>query len=370
MALARFDHQRWGSASDPLRQSDLKALAGEYGCAKQWWYKKTEQARGVVFTAKRHRGRSLLGTAVHAVIERVLTKWPVVADIPELPREHFARAFDQEWERAREDKPVDWGPKDDPRAQREAGITMCEKLWGALPRVLSRVIGLEAPFLVELDGDRVASGTIDLIGEGPDGGLVLLDWKTGQTLMGKIERAHGYQFALYARALEAGVLWPGTDRGMRLNRFPGTICVAHLRDLLPYKKRTSKKLEEPEQAAHFGVPVGTRVEISPPGKGREEPSKRRRTPTVELEAADRGPTFYSAARNSVDVARLQHSAKTLVRQVRLGIFPERITEGCSRCAFKTECFADGYGPKGDEAKEIRSMISAGVFDGYETENAA
>jgi len=338
-----WSNQQFGTLADPVRQSDLNELAGGYGCARRLAYRKEFDADGLARPRERARISTILGTAVHAVIAYYLTElWAPLKLRQREPDERQVRdAFANELALAAEGLPIDWQKTNRDAATDEATAMILGAVASVVARARSIVL-VEAPFLVELDvGAKepyVFKGTIDLAYEGEDGRLHLADWKTGVQKPHPIVLHHGYQLGIYAHALEHGTLWPDdATRQTVLGRYPDTMSIVHLRNFVPYKRKTTKTVGTRDEAAFYTVDVGAKV--------------------VCLAGDPRGPAWFTSGRTSEDMARLRHSVRMLVAMVRMGHMPERIGEHCSRCPFRGQCLEQGHLDRADARKADRALAA-------------
>lgn len=395
-----WSHRAYATAADPARQSDLSDIASPHGCSKRFFFRKTEQADGEIVPRERAAWKPTHGSAIHAMIARALAPaaWVKI-------REHGERAvrstalfdrlgqiYDEEVLAAAEGLPIDWREQSPAAARDEARIMVRELLCDLLERI-ERPLAVEAPFLAEVDApggtraDRYhVQGTADLLYEpkGRPGEIGLADWKTGAIRMHPVVLAHGYQVAIYAHAVERGRFWPGTAEERVFGVFPSEIHVVHLRELVPYAKRTAFSLERAEEVewararaeaqglldAVGGAErfvLGARVEVepstTPPPKLKKDgtpykrPARRAgRPPLCTLKTDRRGPAWYAAPRTPADVARLRVSLASIVGTVRLGRFYESIGDQCERCAFKAKCLTEGHEVSRDQMGEVNRAL--------------
>lgn len=391
--MSRWDHRQYASASDPARQSDLNDIASPHGCSRRFFFRKNEEATGIRVERTTIHWSTARGTAVHALIQRALapaawakfTAHGARAARSEAFFRRLIEVYDEELDAARNGLTLDW-KEEDPEHQRHRACVMVRELVVDLLERVERPLAIEAPFLVELDGYYL-KGTIDLAYEpkGRPGEIGFADWKSGKTRAHPVELAHGYQVAIYAHAVEHGVLWPGTERETKLGKFPCEIHVVHMRELLPYAKRTAFTLERPEeigwaieQAEALGISTerivrGALVEVepssAPPPKLKKDgtPYKeraRKRVPALKLKSDRSGPAWYAAPRTPDDVARLRVSLSSIVGTVRLGRFYESLGEQCDRCPFKGPCLTDGHQVGRDDLRAVNRALAAidGVDD--------
>ncbi len=405
-----WDHRQYASADDPARQSDLNDIASPHGCSKRFYFRKSEEADGRVVERHSAPWRRVNGSAIHKLIERTLAPhvWSKLAaggeELIRQPR-FFARLqelYPEALEDAAEGLAVDWG-RDNPDAVRDDACTMVREVLVDLLGRIERPLAVEAPFRVAVRGQRDRDyhlqGTIDLVYEpkGLPGQVGFLDWKSGQLRMHPIVLAHGYQAAIYAHAVELGTFWPGTEREVSFGQFPSEIWIVHLRELLPYAKRTTFTLERTEEVewvaaavrgelpsvradvadereadrvlAHLGP--GSRVEVepttAPPPRTKKngEPYKSRarsKPPLVKLIGDRRGPAWYAAHRSPDDVARLRVSLDNIVGTVRLGRFFESIGDQCGRCAFRSICLNEGHEVDRSEMTQVNRALAGVELD--------
>lgn len=314
--MSRWDHRRFGTADDPIRQSALNSLASQNGCPQRFAFERRAEAAGTLPPERPHWKR-VLGTAVHAVIERALGREPMASAVlagklPSDTRVHDV--LEEELGRAAGGKAIEWL---DANAATEKWAAR-HMVLGALRSVAERarrIVAVEAPFVVELDGYHM-TGTIDLAIEPREepGTVALADWKTGERRLAQVVLDHGYQIAIYSHALAEGVLWPGTERETHVGMYPSAAYVAHLRDFVPY--------------------------IKGPKTGKL-----------------RGPGWYKARRTAEDVARLRVSLRNVVGTVRMGRFVEQIGEQCARCPFRGPCFGAGEHVSADEARQLEIALA-------------
>ena len=380
--MAEWDHRQFGTRADPVRQSDLNQLASSYGCPKSFRFRKEEAASGEAVERDHVRGATALGNSTHGAFEKYLAG-PHTARIlaGEVPSDEAVRSIIRQGIlEAAGTLPVEWG-KDDPKTKVEEAVVMVRRGLEEVGKRAAEIVVVEEPFVAEIEcfgKSYWLKGTIDLAyrpKEDPSG-LVLVDWKSGETRLSQIILDHGYQFGIYAHALEHG-LFGEAER--RIGQFPTEILLGHLRDFLPYTKVTAKTVTRPEEAAFFGVELGTRVELPPAGgfpppklkkDGTPYKERERKRPVTRVEVEQRGPVFYRARRKPADVERLKHSIRKLVSSVRMGAMVEFIGEHCERCPFKLPCLTDGHAVHGDEKRALDSALRGVDLEGVDEDFAA
>jgi hypothetical protein len=349
-----WNPRAYGTASDPVRQSDLSDIASAYGCSKRFQLRKEAEAAGEELRRETASGRMVVGSAVHGTIHRYLTRAShrILGSGDTPSHEAIRVVLIEELDRAREGRPIEWYGDD-----RQAEITNATHMvHGALRTLADRassIVLAEAPFRATIDGGNGQAyhvvGTVDLVYRTRDGELALADWKTGAQRLPQIILDHGYQLGIYAHALAEGTFRvAGEDR--RIEQFPSELYVVHLRDFVPYAKASSKVVDRPEECAFYGVERGTKV----------------KTKAGDL----RGPGWYRAHRTEADVARLRHSIRKLVSGVRLGVLFEHVDEHCGRCPFKARCLADGHAVDGAERARLEAALRGVDLGGTDDDIAA
>lgn len=365
-----WDHRKYGTALDPVRQSDLSDLAGKYGCPAKFARRKraAEQVRKSV------PWRMAFGTAVHGAMEMALDE--TMPDGAQL-----GAVYDHALRNVDGGLPVDWYDQD-PAPVRDQGITMIRGALADLERRGVKPVESEAQFTASLAG-YAKTGTIDLIYRRPiaDVGIGFLDWKTGQMKPSQIDLDYGYQLGMYAHAVEFGDFDPfeESDGNPSYGEAPEEIAIVHLRDYLPYAKRTTITIDRPEEltwcremaSSQFNpfplLRIGDRVEIEPldqpPPKLKKDgtpyarPKRKGQPPRCTLRSGQRGPGWYFAKpRTRASLDRLSVSLSTIVGTVRLGRFYESIGEGCARCPFKDACLNDAPAPDREEQRKMNELL--------------
>lgn len=323
-----WDHRKYATVIDPLRQSDLGNLASQYACSKRFAYEKNAEADGLAVSRRFASWKACVGTGVHETVKAYLTRAENRILRGELPTaEAVLKIVRVEVEKAAEGLSIEWRDAK-PEDELEDASLMVLGALRLVARLASKVLLVEASFRVDIHapGDKAtyaAMGTVDLVyvpKSNPDG-IGLLDWKTGSERPERVILDHGYQLGIYSLALAEGVFFPGEERETRIGQFPSEIGIAHLRDAVPYQKAGSKKATRIEDADFFGVALGA---------------------TVKYVAGDaRGPVLYPSRRSVNDMGRLRASVHALVGTVRLGRFVEYLGDGCLKCAHATKCLAEG-----------------------------
>lgn len=401
-----WNFRAFGSAEDPVRQSALGAFASQNGCARRYKYERDAEADGELTHRDRWPWRSVMGTAVHAVIERGLTKRVDLILAGKLPaREHVLNALDQELARATrtaaelKDNPdapgdaarIDWQDAN-PVLEKSEGVSMVR---GALHTTAERaceIVAVEAPFRAELDGLHL-EGTADLVYRpraNPEG-IALADWKTGERHTPRVILDKGYQVSAYSFALEHGTLWPNDDaRRVKLGQYPQSIHIVHLRDFVAYDRAVAMLATLREHGPATSVELCERLprfQLNPRSvagllnalsdEGLITKGKRKQATLWGASASQSGPStktiWYESQRSSEDVARFRVSLKTIVGTARMGRFVESMGEQCDRCPFQQQCLGAGYGPSKTEAKKIEDLLAGmdlSVLDGDSATEAA
>lgn len=343
---ASWDHRRYGTITDPVRQSDLHELASNYACSRRFWFRKNEEAAGKAVERPFAHWKPTIGSATHETIRRYLTNATAKARVlaGTMPsREAVLAMLSEEMLKAAGGKAIDWQrAKQD--EELEDAVHMVLAALEVTARVACEIVVCEGPFLAPIDcpGAKASywlQGTIDLAyrPKANPAGLGLLDWKTGAERPERIILDHGYQLGIYGHALEAGTFYPGLEKAFGVGQFPDELAIAHLRDAVPYSRAGTKEIKREEDAAFYGVAIGEKVKYS---------------------AGDpRGPVLYPARRDKASLGRLRDSIHTLVGTVRLGRFVEYLGDGCLRCAFATRCLTRGHEVMGEERDLLEDALA-------------
>ncbi len=395
-----WNWQTWGRSTDLIHKSDLNGIVGKFACLEQFRRKKEERATG----GRQHEnasGKLASGNAVHAVLHRILCS--SAAEAMRDPSQSFSRhtlatAFDQEFERERAGRTVDWYRANADKWRAEC-VSMLEGLLADMHNHVGEVVLVEAGFVYQLDGIWV-TGSTDLIYRAPGSErLSLADWKTGAQRPHQIDLDHGFEAGIYGNAIHSGYFvpyanvtphgresrrdamervcteiaaawqgWldaderqemiPGTPdsreilenvidlHGARtLGEYPERIRHVHLRDYIPYARAGSKMLSRPEELEWAGL---------------SEPEKMK-----YVKGDLRGPAWYRVQRSESDTPRLIHLLRSVVSWVRFGRFPPAPGELCSRCVFREACLLDGYKPVGEDKKQLERAARQYGFDGFD-----
>lgn len=330
-------------------------------------------------------------------------RYPLTASDQRIKPLSIAAAYDGEFESEVRGRPVDWY-RTNPEKHRDDCLAMLGGLFENFSAHVGEVMLPEAAFVYPLDGLWL-TGSIDLIYRArlPSGAVSprvsFADWKTGAQRPHQIDLDHGWQSGIYAGALREAYFVPhdnvrpvegerhrdtvervcgeiasawqrqietldprtkalATDindaraslerviakhGAVRFDEYPEQIRYVHLRDYIPYARKTARMLDRPEELVWAGL---------------ESPTK------VSFAAGDwRGPAWYRVQRAESDLPRLRHLLRAVVSWVRFGRFPAAPGEMCSRCRFREPCLLDGYQPIGDEAANVERVSRAVDFDG-------
>ena len=402
-----WNWQTWGKCFDLIHQSDLNSVIGSFGCPEQFRRKKEERATGRVLY-ENAGGKLCAGNATHSVKHRVLSSAPardvVLSGKQRLAASSIEKAFDEEFEREVAGRPVDWY-KTNATKWRSDCLAMLTGSFEVMREHVGEVVLTECAFVFPLDGMWM-TGAIDLVyrARRPDGtvsnALSFGDWKTGKQRPHQITLDHGWQSGIYASAMRDAYFVPfanvprvdgerhrdvveevcvgianawqevldcderqecfevgetpitrlekivATHGAVRFDQYPEQIRYVHMHDFIPYAKKSSRKLERPEELAWAKL---------------EAPASK------SFAAGDmRGPGWYRVNRSEQDIPRLRHTVRSIVSWVRFGRFPAAPGELCSRCKFRAPCLTDGYKPIGEDKKQldlIRNELDG--FDGLD-----
>lgn len=358
-----WDHRKYGSREQPIHKSDYGKALGQFGCLKAFELNRRHEFQAATVPARR-----ALGNAIHAVFARALSKPDVresilhadgkvifsLQSITKVLREELDKEADGREVTAKNGETVD--------GLIEERAVMASAVLHSLHTEVKEVLAVEAPFLAPIGKRYWLGGTIDMLAIDRRGRLVVYDWKSGKNLPTQWVLDMGPELSFYAHAVRYGVFgpWPSHDRNASeqaliadteheqptYGQFPDRSCWVHMQNALPYKRASSKKVTRAEDARHFGVEVGD---------------------TVKTKAGDtRGALYYHANRTDWDRHKLEHTVNQFVRIVRMGAFPERITDDCNRCEVRRVCMNEGHHLRDDEAKQAKrtlAMLPANYDDG-------
>lgn len=400
-----WDWSQWGTWKDPIHKSDLNGIVGKFGCTEQFRRKKEERATGRRVYEKAS-GKLICGNAAHNVIARILRSAPAceAALHPEyrFPLSSIESTFEEEYENERAGREVDWYKVKPDKWKREC-VQMVHGMINDIHNHVKKVVLVEAGFIYHLDGIWL-TGMTDLVYLTHNDGLGFVDWKTGAQKPHQIDLDHGWESGIYSGALERGLFVPGenimhedgrehrdsveavcielaglmkaaeatngqtvlpgvedpsarlaelmeTYGAVRFNTFPDAIRHCHLRDFIPYSRKTHKTLSRPEELAWAGL---------------AQPEK------VTFEKGDtRGPGWLHVVRSQDSITRLTRRLRSVVQWVREGLFVDAAGEMCSRCRFREPCLNDGYQPVGEEAERLNKALKVlddDAFDGFDVDD--
>lgn len=399
--LQRWKHQRWGTLEDPVHKSHMSTLLGEYSCTRQFHFDRERELHGED-ERETCSGKTEVGTAAHETIARALRndelRESILAGAPRASIEQVRRVLEVEFQRATAGRTVRWYGKAEADDTLADAAAMVHGLFSDLHRHVAAVELVEAGFIAQL-GPYWIEGHTDLIyrpRENPEA-LAFTDWKTGAQKPHQLALDHGYESGFYSVALERGLFLPvalveqwrelaradrsaevpldawdmtalrhtdddrramhlclravarrqsqglGLAEGARqFHRFPEVIRLTHLADYVPYEKKGAKKVERPEDVAHWSRVFGR--EVTP---GEKITYERGQT---------RGGAWLHVRRTPGDVQRLERLLRAVVGWVRMGKFVESVGEKCTRCPYKAACLTSGYELAGDEAKALNASL--------------
>jgi hypothetical protein len=298
-------------------------LSSKYSCPKRYYYQRTQPE-----ASPRSSGKAALGTATHAVLARALTTRPTSLDL------------EQQLRAALELEPaIDWYDDDPDKLIRERAA-MIRGVLAELDQWVLRVIACESAFIAPFDRYWL-SGHIDLIYEpkATPGTIALADWKTSAEKPAQVELDHGWEGAVYSAGLRDGIFISegisreATERELieralsgpitpTYGVFPSHIYQVHLGDYVPYVRKGSRWVSRIEDLRRWGY---------------DSPRDH-----AYVAGDTRGGAWMPIALHEGDLRRLSARLRSTVGPVRMGAFPDRITEGCVRCPHRNPCLTSGY----------------------------
>jgi len=417
MSGKRWNWQRWGRATDLIHQSDLNGLVGKFACLEQFRRKKQERSEIGPRVYEKSGGKLTSGNAVHAVLHRILSSPPAVEAML-APEQHFARgtlerAFDEEFEKYRAGREVDWYKVDADNWRRDC-VSMLEGVLETMREHVGEVVAVEAGFVYSINGAWL-TGACDIIYRPPgEASLALADWKTGKQKPHQIELDHGWQSGIYSGAMRHGYFvrfenieaHEGEEHRDALERVCGELAVAWqgLMDATEAASvaeldadSTGEEIAAASRDEHAARDELERVVAEHHAERFEEypsriryvclqdfiPYQRKGSRLLQrpeelawaglpepaksaYEKGDRrGPGWYRVNRSEADHVRLSHLLRAVVSWIRFGRFPAAPGEMCSRCRFREPCLLDGYKPIGEERKALEKIMRTLDFDGFE-----
>jgi len=298
-------------------------LNGPYSCPKRYYYQRTRPDAREITSWK-----PALGSATHAVLARALTTRASSASYEAQLRE----ALDVEGA-------IEWYDENPHRLITDRA-EMIRGVLTELERYVLRVIACECAFIAAFDRYWL-SGHIDLVYEPivAPGTIGMADWKTGAQKPAVVELDHGWEAGVYSAGLRHGLFIPEGESREATERvlidaalagsitptygvFPSEVYQVHLGDYVPYVRAGSRWVSRAEDLRLFGY---------------AQPCQH------AYKAKDRrGGAWMPVALHEGDLQRLAARLRATVGPVRMGAFPDRITDQCDRCPYRKPCLATGY----------------------------
>lgn len=406
-----WNFRRYGSPSQPIHKSHLNNLTGEYGCAQK--FKREQDARADKLPGSDERetvgGKAAAGTAAHETIARALSKPDVRAHLlagGTIATDSVERVFREEWQRETGGRTPQWygdDAEDGGVAAIMDRVTMVRGILNSLSAYVHSIELLEAGFVAPV-GDYWISGHIDIVyrPRSNPARIAIADWKTGLVKPLPIELDHGWEAGVYSAAVRHGVFvpreqivieqrdgltyaslgentvkhssryiaerevlestmvelaikWQATDDKANLlaiglcmpddielktfGEFPAEIYTVHAADYVPYKKAGYKAVKRVEDLKHYGY---------------ERPVARHKYEAGQA----RGPAWLPVQLSEYDLPRLETRLRSVVGMIRMGFFVDNVGPNCLRCSYASDCLTHGYGPRGDERKELERALRA------------
>lgn len=409
-----WNYRKFGTSSDPVHKSDLRAITGDFGCDKQFRFKKDAAEAGEELEPY-VSGKAACGNAGHETIARALLKPELVAALLSgkhtIDRRLVDEVFREEFDKEVAGREVRWG-KDEAKSEKIKydRVSMCLATLNRLHLYIAKVIAVEAAFIVPADvGDGQIywmAGHTDLVYEplGRPGGIGVGDWKTGATKPCQIELDHGWESGIYSLAVRDG-LFLGRDE-LTVEQVCAThdkpamvrvTCRGVSAEHVAFSQASKRAMEgsliaaavaHDESCATNGLngamiiptfgafPEEIRYvhlqDFVPYEKAGDKKISRpedagyytqvlgqpmRVGDKVKYVKGDlRGPAWLSIARSEYDVPRLHSQLRSVVGTMRMGRFMERLGEKCVRCPVKELCLTTGYEVRGEERAQVRNLL--------------
>lgn len=317
----------WGSKENPIRKSDLKRMFGVFGCAKRTYLSATSEREH-----RRIDSKMGLGIVIHSIIEKDLLyhKRPTV-------KEEIAN-----YERKQN---VRISYTDQQKEIGEAEILLHEFFKSSYYKtVVQKLVDAERSFMVKI-GKFWVAGTIDCLVNAKDGGLVLIDWKTGSP-ESQYELDNGYESRIYCHAVKAGEFFLRPD---------------NVKDGRDYSKAFKKTMQ---RNTYGEFPTFTHAylkELIPAERASKKTPKHYSTKKMQLEDGKlvikkgerRGPIFYQAQVNP-RLERLEYTIACAVAMAQSNLFPESFGPNCEDCAYQNACESVGVGV--DSRQQVMSLM--------------
>lgn len=317
-----FDPKLYGSDREPVRGEDLGALTG---CSLAWWYRK-EGSGGEEEGSL--RASSLLEEAGKESIFRALKEGVWDGNTVE-------KFFRDAYRRLAGKRHVDWEGRD-PKQEGRSYLQILRSFLPEARRRIAEIVAMDTPFHVNLGGVRCA-GKIDLLYKNPEGKLCLAKLVFERKRRSQWLIDHEPELTLQAAAVLRGGI-AGKEKTPL--GWPDRLEWLFLRDFLPLKPGMRIRVEHPDQAVHFGVPLWSSVLV----QGTEM----------------RGPAFYQSRQRAGGLARLEFSLKQLVAAVRGGRIVETFGEHCRFCSYQERCLSEGAPTLSRKEQEVLDRALVGI----------
>lgn len=407
-----WNFKKYGTASDPVHKSDLNGITGDYGCDRQFRFKKDAIAAGDDNEGS-VSGKAAAGNATHETLARALGAPELAAKLCapggtyQVSRKQIDEVFHEEMTKETAGRDVRWG-KDNPEKIEAERVSMIVGVLNNLHKHVAEVLLVEAGFIVEIDGYWL-SGHVDLIYRprvAPET-IGLSDWKTGAQKPCAIELDHGWESGIYSLALDRGEFIDRRDVRTRLvpivdehGKKLGERWEATCRKSVAFDRsehRAKRKAMEAAlidiaetvssadpsdfNAAHLEPTFGTFPSVIshvhlgdyvPYQKAGKKEIKRPEDcayfnvlpgTTHHYAAGElRGPAWLPVRRTEHDIPRLASMLRDVIGNCRMGRFVARIGEKCERCPFKLDCLTSGYAVRGEEKKQLERALRVIDFE--------
>lgn len=385
--MSAWDYRRYGTVVDPIHQSHLNSITGDYGCPKQFRYQMDARAVAGSDIDSTVSGKTACGTAAHETIARALSNpdsCRALLSGRSVSALQVGKAFNEEFERETQGREVQWYRHKADKCRYESAAMVFGVL-NDMHKHVAEVVLVEPAFIVQCGGYWL-SGHMDLIyrPRAAPRQLAISDWKTTAAKPCEIELDHSWQAGVYSAALQSGIFLP--RQALQVTHHEGgyVACVPGMP--VPAVRRVSRYVAERDALESALIHVGASGEWfeqlqtfgefpaevhyvalqdyvpyqragSKPLTRREDMAWRGGETTYKYKKGDqRGPAWLPIRITEHDVPRLQSRLRNVVGMIRMGRFIDQVGEKCRRCHWADDCLNSGYAAQGDEKKQLERQL--------------